>query len=56
MNKVSVEFTLDELDRLSVACDDAMSATSDDDDYKHYGKLQRKLDKMIKAAKKVKVK
>ena len=54
MAKISVEFTLDELERLSVACDDAMSATSDDDDYKHYGKLQRKLDKMIKAAKKEK--
>ena len=54
MAKVSVEFTLDELEWLSVACEDAMGATAVDDDYEHYDKLQRKLDKMIKAAKKEK--
>ena len=46
MAKVSVEFTLDELEWLSVACEDAMGATSNDDDYEHYDKLQRKLDKI----------
>jgi hypothetical protein len=54
MSKIVIELSLDELERLSIACEDAMSATSDDDDYKHYDKLQRKLDKMVKAAKKEK--
>lgn len=54
MARVSVEFTLDELEWLSVACEDAMGATSNDNHYEHYDKLQRKLDKMVKAAKKEK--